>query len=536
MSFTIKQLSYIHPNREVLFQNINFSINSGCKASLVGNNGVGKSTLFKILSGDLQPTEGEIILSDTPYYIPQHFGQYNSLTIAEALGISNKINSLHSILEGDASEENFSILNDDWEIEDRAITALNNWGLKNIDLSLPLNNLSGGEKTKVFLAGINIHSPSIILMDEPTNHLDKTSRKILHNFIKSNNSATLLIISHDRALLNLLSTTYELEQNSITCYGGNFDFYKEEKERAINALQNKLTEQEKELRKAKKTAREAIERQQKHGVRGEKQNEKKGVARIAMGNLKSASEKSSAKLKDIHTNKIEDIKGNLENIKNDLSIADNLKLNIESTNLHEGKILIESKGINFKYTNDYLWQESLYFVIRSGERVVVYGDNGSGKTTLIKLLLNQLEPQTGSIKRNSFSSIYIDQDYSIIDNNLTVYEQVEEYNSRQLLEHELKIILNRFLFPKGTWDKKNSALSGGEKMRLLLCCLQVNNNAPDVIVLDEPTNNLDIQSLNTLIASIKNYKGTLILISHDETFVEECTSNTTFQNIYVNRS
>ena len=521
MSFTIKQLSYVHPNQEVLFQNINLSLVSGEKASLIGNNGSGKSTLFKILSGNLKPSEGEIITSEKPYYIPQHFGQYNHFTIAEALGISEKVKALRQILKGDASEENFSTLNDDWNIEERAMQALEYWGLNSFGLFHPLATMSGGEKTKIFLSGIFIHSPAIILMDEPTNHLDLKSRSKLYKFIQDMASSTLFIISHDRTLLNLLSPTYELEKDGIISYGGNYEFYKTEKEKKVVALQNQLQDKEKELRKTKKIARESLERQNKHDVRGEKKNEKKGIPRIMMGNLKSQAEKSSAKLKDIHTNKIENVNQDLYEIKKSLALRENLKLNIQSTNLHEGKLLIDAKKINFGYNNKLLWKNSMDFQIWSGGRLVIRGNNGSGKTTLIKLIIGQLEPYEGTIKRNDFSSIYIDQDYSIIDNNLSVYEQVQEYNSRKLLEHELKTLLNRFLFPKEMWDKKNINLSGGEKMRLLLCCLQVNNNTPDVIILDEPTNNLDIQSLDILTSAIQSYEGTVLLISHDNTFIDE---------------
>ena len=159
--------------------------------------------------------------------------------------------------------------------------------------------------------------------------------------------------------------------------------------------------------------------------------------------------------------------------------------------------------------------------VRSGDRIHISGNNGSGKTTLVKLLLGELEPTVGTIMRTGFSYLYIDQECSVIDPRLTVFEQTERFNTGNWAEHELKSILNRYLFPYDTWDKGCACLSGGEKIRLLFCCLMIGNNAPDVFILDEPTNNLDIQSVEIITAAIKSYRGTVLLISHDHYFVKE---------------
>ncbi len=524
MSILIKQLSYIHPNREILFENINLSISSGEKVSLIGNNGSGKSTLLQILAGKLESSSGEIFFSEKPYYIPQHIGQYDNLSIAQILGIEDKIRSFHRILDGNSSIEDFMILNDDWDIEKRIFSSLNTWNLKDLDLFQPISQLSGGEKTKVFLSGITIHNPSIILLDEPTNHLDRKGRNQLYDFIQ-NNSSTLLVVSHDRTLLNLLPYTYELKKDGINSYGGNYEFYKIKKEENLEAIQNQILEKKKELRKSKKTARETIERQQKHNSRGEKLSLKKAAPRITLNTLKDQAEKSTSKLMGVHHDKINDISESISDLRKQISRIKELKLNFEKTNLHQGKILVDAKEINFGYGDSLLWPSPLTFQIRSGERIVINGNNGSGKTSLIKIITGQIKPQNGHINRANFECIYIDQEYSIIDNKLSIYEQIQKFNSRNLLEHEIKILLNRFLFPKETWDKQNENLSGGEKMRLLLCCLQTSNNIPDIFIMDEPTNNLDIQSLEILTTTVKDYHGTILLISHDTYFVSEVGIN-----------
>src|SRR6187551_2125231 len=160
----LQNISYIHPNKDLLFDNLNLAVNTRNKVALIGNNGSGKSTLLKIIVGELQPASGLVTLEATPYYVPQIFGQYNHLSIAQALQIDGKLNALNGILNGNVTEENYSLLNGDWTIEDRCIEALHYWRLPDFNLSQKMETLSGGEKTKVFLAGISIHKPELVLL------------------------------------------------------------------------------------------------------------------------------------------------------------------------------------------------------------------------------------------------------------------------------------------------------------------------------------------------------------------------------------
>ena len=556
MSISIQQISYIHPDKEVLFSDLNFAISKGQKLGLVGNNGCGKSTLLQIIAGQLSPSSGVIVRPDDLYYIPQHFGQYDSLTIAQALRIERKQQALHAILSGDASNENFVVLDDDWNIEERSIAALDLWGLGQFTLSYPMNLLSGGEKTRVFLAGMDIHHPSVILMDEPTNHLDSSGRQRLYDWVEKCRS-TLLVVSHDRTLLNLLPEICELEKHQINYYGGNYEFYKEQKTLMQEALQQRIEEKEKALRIARKVARETAERRDKQNVRGEKNNIKKGVPRIVLNALQGKSEKSTSKLNSTHQEKAEKLTGERNQLRSSLSPTAILKTDFNSSSLHTGKILVTAKEINFGYyshsinshiqmnneaniadtgnhsgpdshdiqdNGDFkqqLWQTPISFQLKSGDRLRIEGANGSGKTTLLKLITGQLQPQEGNLTRMEFTYVYLNQEYSIIDDRNSILEQAYAFNNRNLPEHEIKIILNRYLFPASEWDKSCRKLSGGEKMRLAFCCLMISNNTPDMFILDEPTNNLDIQSIEIITATIKNYTGTVIAISHDDYFIQE---------------
>lgn len=516
----LQNISYLHSNKDLLFDTITFTVNLHEKIALIGNNGVGKSTLLKIIASELQPADGLLKTESKPYYLPQIFGQFNHLTIAQALQIEDQLNALQEILNGNVSEENLNILNDDWTIEDRCNEALQYWQLQDLDWNQKLETLSGGQKTKVFLAGISIHEPELVLLDEPSNHLDISGRELLYGFIK-NTSSTLIIVSHDRKLLNLLNSVYELSKHGITVYGGNYDFYAEQKQIENNALSQDIQNKEKALRKAKEKERETLERQNKLDSRGEKKQKKAGVSRIMMNTLRNNAENSTAKTKGIHAEKIGGISKDLQELRSALPDIDQMKFGFDKTNLHKGKILFTATQINHSYGDQLLWKNPLDFQIVSGQRIALKGLNGSGKTTLIKIVMSELEPKTGIVYKADSKIIYIDQDYSLIENQISVYEQTQKFNVFGLQEHDIKMKLNKFLFSQNDWNKPCFALSGGEKMRLMFCCLTINNQAPDIIILDEPTNNLDIQNIEILTAAINEYKGTLIVVSHDVHFLEE---------------
>lgn len=516
---SLKDVSYLHPDKDVLFTHLNLNIAARQKVAIAGLNGVGKSTLLKIMAGKLLPISGVVTAENSPYYVPQVYGQFNHCTVAEALQIDRKLAALREISSGEMSEENLEILNDDWTIEDRAIQALQYWQLTDIDLRRDMSTLSGGQKTRVCLAGIQIHDPEILLLDEPSNHLDDSARQILNDFVDSF-KGTLIIVSHDRNLLNSVNTIFELEAGKINIYGGNYEFYQQRKSIERQALDENVRAKEKTLRKAKETERESIERQQKLDARGKKRQEKAGLPTISMNTFRNNAEKSTAKLKHAHQGKIDSIADEIHILRNEIPDMDKMKLDFDQSQLHNGKQLVTAQSINHSYDTETVWKESFDLDIISGDRIALIGDNGSGKTTLINIILGKCSPSQGKITIAAIRYIYIDQDYSLINDSLTVYEQAQQFNESNIQPHEVNIRLHRFLFKKNDWDKACNTLSGGEKMRLLLCCLTISNAARDLLVLDEPTNNLDINSIEILTNAINSYKGTLLVVSHDRIFRE----------------
>ncbi len=527
MSIILKSLSYIHSDGTILFQNINLSISYGDKVSLVGDNGSGKSTLLRIIARKQDLISGEIHILGSIYYVPQYLGQYDDCTVSQVLGVENKLTALHAILNGSNSISDFESLNDDWEIEERIHLAFAFWNIQNIDLSQRMDSLSGGEKTKILLAGIQIHSPEIILLDEPSNHLDSESRSMLYRFIELSRS-TIVVVSHDRMLLNLLQQTFVLKGNTIEAYGGNYDFYKLQNEQKMYALQTQLSSAEKALKKARQKACEISEQRQKSEMKAKKMGQKGGTPRIVANTLKRKAQQSTAKLKSIHSEKLNELSDNLRQLRIQVQNEQTLKINLKETDLHNGKILFEAKDLNFSFAAEQpLWKLPLTFQIRSGDRVRISGNNGSGKSTLIKIISGELSPTSGSLFSASFKYLYIDQEYSMIDYRISVFEQVQKFNERHLQEHELKTFLHRYQFPSATWNRPCSLLSGGEKMKLILCCLNICNNTPDMLIFDEPTNNLDMHSLEMLLSSVREFNGSLLIVSHDQYFIDEIGINQT---------
>lgn len=520
MSMVVNGLSYRHPDHELLFHALHFSLLTGEKAALVGTNGSGKSTLLQIISGRLQASEGDVSFAEKPYYVPQQLGQYDEHTVAELLGVDQKLKALHAILDGQVDVENFNILGEDWDIEERIQEAMVFWKMEHLSFSQKVKNLSGGEKTKISLAGASLFNPEIILLDEPTNHLDSRSRELLYEFVHQS-QATMLVVSHDRTLLNLLDQTLELTRGGMEVYGGNYAFYEEQKGVKLQSLQAKLEENEKSLKQTRQKAREVAEQQNKKAARGKAHGQKLALPAILANRRKGQAEQSTAKLKEVHEEKMNGLSEHLQSIRTQIQQYQTLKIDLGRSDLHLGKVLLEVQNVNFSYEGQSLWSTPLSFQIRSGEKVRIAGNNGSGKTTLLRLLMGNLIPSEGMITRADFQFLYLDQDYSLINPERTILQQIEAHNSRLLPEHELKMLLHQHQFPKEVWDQKCAGLSGGEKMKLSLCCLSVQTQSTDLLILDEPTNNLDVQSQKVLTESLKSFSGTLLLISHDQYFMDE---------------
>ncbi len=518
MSILLHDITYYHNDRTLLFEHLHCSIEAGQHVNLIGNNGSGKSTLLQIMAKRLAPSAGTLTTTAMPYYVPQQLGWLQQQTVAEALLADKQIKALRAILRGETDEAHFEALADEWDIEERVQKVLADWQLAHAGPDQPMHLLSGGEQTRVLLAGMELHNPSIILLDEPTNHLDSRGREQLYQFIEKY-KGTLVAVSHDRSLLQLNNITMALSQGKLEVYGGNYAFYKERRQEQLNALQQDVHHREKELKLAKKQAQLSKERRQRQEGRDKAQTG--GLPKIVANMLSNSSELSSARLQAVHAEKMGHIADELQQQRELLGKEQVLQLRFPDSKLHQGKKLVQVTSVNYAYNNDPLWAVPLDFQVNSGDRIAIRGTNGAGKTTLLRLMMGDLQPAAGNIERATCEIIYLDQQYSFIDPDKTVFEQLAHYNHQHLEPHVLKMLLHQYQLGIDLWDKKCRQLSGGEKMKLTICCLYVSNEHPDVIVLDEPANNLDINSLEVLVHALKAYKGTLLLVSHDVTLAEE---------------
>ena len=269
-----------------------------------------------------------------------------------------------------------------------------------------------------------------------------------------------------------------------------------------------------------KKAQEVRERQERRMRQGERHKDQ--LPRILRRTMKDSGERTKAQLVGKHAELIDGSRERLDELRRRQRTQCELKIDFDDAQLHDGKLLVRADGLNFEYAPGRpLWREPLALEIRSGERIRLTGDNGTGKTTLVRLLTGELEPTAGRIGRADFSYVCLDQQYSRVNTPQSVLELAQSCNHGNLQDHELKLRLHRALFGQQMWDKRCDTLSGGERMRLCLCSLMIANHVPDLFVLDEPTNNLDLSSLAILTRTVRNYRGTLLVVSHDDNFTRE---------------
>lgn len=522
MGIVITNLSYQHPNKTMLFSNLNLSISQGERVNIIGHNGTGKSTLLRILANELTPSEGSVTIKGDLFYFKQNKRFKATETVIDALGKASKLKALKAILNGTIDEGYYEILNDDWDIEQRIQDALNYWGVSGISLDTKMGELSGGQQTKVYFASLMLRQAEVLLLDEPTNHLDSSTKELFYNFI-ADYKGTIVLVSHDRSLLNRQSITYELSSLGIKRYGGNYDFYKQEKQVYLNSLRQKLDNSTKELKIAKKEQAHRTNQLAKEKAQNKKGEKSAGLPKIMINAFKNKAENSTAKLQGIHEQRRTALVCDISDVREKIEKDKVFDIRFPDSQLHKGKVLWKVEGVNYRYPNQDrdLWNNDLWFTIESGERILLSGKNGSGKTTLFKLFLNRLASTKGQLTSAQSNVVYLDQFYSLLDDNMTVSEQLVHFNFQKMATEVIHNLLFQYGIDVAQWNNKISTLSGGEKLKLALCCLNIGHVYIDILLLDEPTNNLDIQSIESLTNALNSFKGTMVVISHDKTFINE---------------
>lgn len=521
MLISAQHINYHTPNREPLFNDISFTLRKGEKAAIVGHNGAGKTTLLKIIAGLEKSYDGSLQVTGSLYYVPQHYGHFDRQTVAAALGIAPLLEALQAVENGALDQHYYDLLEHNWDIAARCEEAFAKWGIAGVMLHQPMEQLSGGMKTRLFLSGIDIFKPDVVLLDEPTNHLDVQARTQLYNWMEVTN-CTLLLTSHDRQLLRLCNPIWELKADGIKVYGGNYDLYAEQKDTETAALSNKLAHHEKALKEARLKQQQTLERKQHTDAQARKNTRHSSEPKGLLNARRNSAEGTTGKLKQVHSAKVTELRASLQETAAMAQVQRIMKGYFGNPALPAGKVLIQATAVNHTFNGHMpLWQQPVTATIRSGDRLAIAGDNGSGKTTLLNLLQGKIQPAEGNIQATSFITLLLDQDYSLVDRQRTVLEQALAFNETRLEPAMVHTLLANFLFTPASWDKPCAVLSGGEMLRLALCCMVLQHKTPDIIYLDEPVNNLDLANIRMLAKIFAEYRGTLVIISHDKGFLEE---------------
>ncbi len=485
-----------------ILSDITFAVNEGAKVGVIGANGAGKTSLFKIINGDEEPTSGKVYISKgvSIGFLEQIsdnlcFEKSVLDTALEAftplIELEKEIDKLHEKLDsGDesvitpftAASEKYKD-GGGYEYKAKTRSFLKSFGFTDEMLSMPAANLSGGQKTRLKLVTILLREPDIIMLDEPTNHLDIESVNWLENFIKGSKK-TFLVISHDRFFLdNVTTDTLEIEHLKATMYSGGYSVFKEKKEK-LRADQLKHYElQQKEIRRIEAF----IENQRKW-------NRERNI--IAA--------ESRQKMLD-----------RMEKIEKPKEAPKAISFNIASSTSKSFNVL-SVRNLSKSYPQKKLFS-GLTFDLHYADRLFVIGNNGCGKSTLVKILTGREKQDGGVFELGYNQSIgYYDQDQQLLDYNNTVIEELwNAYGEKTVTE--IRSLLARFGFFGDDIYKSISVLSGGERARLSIAKMIL--NGVSLLILDEPTNHLDIPSKETLEFALKEYNGTILCVSHDRYFI-----------------
>ena len=513
-------LGYNLPDGSNLFNSLTFSFNP-VRTGLIGQNGVGKSTLLDLLAGRKVPSAGSVNGAGKISYLPQIDSITADATVADALHFAGAIRAHRRIASGEGADEDFEAVENRWDLPERIERVFTELGVSHLSLEQPVSTISGGELMRVRIARLLVEEPDFILLDEPTNHLDYSARQFVYDLI-GGWAKGLVVVSHDRKLLSLVDQIAELDSTGLKFYGGNYAFYKEQRGVEKAAAEQSFAFAKLRLKRAQAAARKVAESQERRSSAGHKRAIRTGISRMAAGNLRRKAENSTSRLKGRHEKKIEDASRDLQLARKSLPVDTQIAVDLNRTAVPASKRMVELEGVNYRYPGaaDFLWSRPLSLTVFGAERISLEGANGTGKSTLIRIICGDIEPTTGLARAGTTKIGLLDQRVDVLDDRLNVFDNLKRIApTRQ--EHDLRILLGRFLFYKDAVFKTTAVLSGGERMRAGLACLLGADQSPDILILDEPTNNLDLASIEAVASAVKNYRGTLVVVSHDREFLED---------------
>jgi ATPase subunit of ABC transporter with duplicated ATPase domains len=530
-SVTLDRLTFTWPDGTTALDSVSGSFGSG-RTGLVGRNGAGKSTLLRLMAGELSPTTGSLTTTGEVAYLPQQLTLDVDRRVSELLGVAEALDAVRAISAGDVDQAHFDAVGDDWDIEARAEQSLAEAGLAPEFLDRRVGELSGGEAVLVAIAGIRLRRAPITLFDEPTNNLDRDARAKLAAMVRSW-KGTLIVVSHDLSLLELMDDTAELYAQTLSVFGGPYSEWRAWLDAEQEAARQAEVTAKQEFRKEKRQRIEAEVKLAHRSRTAKKAEIEKRVPKIIAHGRKMAAEVSAGKLRTEVGAKEDAARTALDEAGRRLRSDASMKIELPDPQVSR------SRRIAMIGDGERSW------IIQGPDRVALIGRNGAGKTTLLETLVRgdvhnsapmpSIGPDDGSTAHSEESLLnterpqlvataltdrigYLPQRIDGLDANRSVFENIADAAS-QVPEKELRNRLARFLIRGATAERPVAALSGGERFRVALARLLLSDPAPHLVVLDEPTNNLDIDTVDQLVEALRAYRGAVLVVSHDDAFL-----------------
>ena len=501
-SISVTDLGFTWPDGSVALSGITAAFGPG-RTGLVGANGSGKSTLLRLIAGELTPTTGSFVTSGEVSYLPQTLTLAADTSVADLLGVAEIVAALRAIESGDASVHHFNAVGDDWDIEARSRAALDEIGLQSIDLDRRVGTVSGGEAMLIAVTGLRLRRAPVTLLDEPTNNLDRGARTALYRSLAQWPGA-LVIVSHDVALLEQMDHTAELHGSELTVFGGPYSAWREH----LDAEQAAAVQAARTADQAVKVEhRQRVEAEIKLARRartGKKAYLEKRVPKIIANGRKMSAQVSAGKLRTNHDDRIQSAREAAEEAEARVRDDEHIRVELPDPHVPSARRIAELRGA----------PDAL--VIQGPERVAIVGPNGVGKTTFLEALLRS----DGSAAGRLFTAQvgYLPQRIDGLDDTMTVLDTVRAA-APDAGPERIRGQLARFLLRGDSVHRPVGTLSGGERFRVALARLLLAEPPPQLVILDEPTNNLDLTSVEQLIDAVRGYRGALIVVSHDDDFL-----------------
>jgi ATPase subunit of ABC transporter with duplicated ATPase domains len=514
-----ERLAYAPADGRELFKDLTLSFGRE-RTGLVGPNGSGKTTLVRLLAGELKPSSGTVHRAGAVAVLPQDFRPPPEAPLATVLRIGDRLAALRRAEAGTATLADLELVGDEWDLPERAAAVLARFGLAHLPLGRPVGAVSGGEATRVALAGLALGRPDFLLLDEPTNHLDAASREALYEFVEGWTGG-LLCVSHDRALLRRMDRMVELSALGVRVYGGGYDFYRARRDEDDAAAEREMESARAALRVAEREAREVRERQAHRAAQGRRDRATANMPRILLNRRKGQAQATTARLTAVAERETEERRARAQEARQRVEERERPRFDLPSTGLAAGKVVLEVDGVTVRFPGaprPVLDGVSLRVV--GPERVAVVGPNGSGKTTLLRVVLGRLAPDAGSVRRLPDGEVaYLDQHGAPLDPALSVLDNFRAFHP-EMEPTAARYALARFLFSHHAALQRVGTLSGGQRLRASLACVLGGERPPSLLVLDEPTNHLDLDAMEALEGALRAYDGALLVVSHDAAFLE----------------